>query len=71
MTVSAPASFMLWMFWRSICSKTSHLPATSMGVPQQFSFSPRWENSTPAASMRRTVASPMSFSTWEEVQPAK
>ncbi len=40
-TVSAPLSFTASMFFFIVSAKTSHLPATSIGVAQQLSFSPR------------------------------
>ena len=40
MTVSAPVSFTAAMFFFIVSAKMSHLPATSIGVPQQLSFSP-------------------------------
>ena len=40
-TVEAPAPRTLAMLVRMTLSNCSHLPATSMGVAQQSSFSPR------------------------------
>ena len=62
-TVEAPASFTSSMFRFIVSANTSHLPATSMGVPQQFSSLPRVTKSTPAASRSRTLAIPISCST--------
>ncbi len=40
-TVSAPAAFTAATFFFSVSAKVSHTPATSIGVPQQFSAVPR------------------------------
>ncbi len=62
-TVPAPAALTAAMFFFMTSTKTSHFPATSIGVPQQFSTLPRMEKSNPAASRRVTAAWPMSCST--------
>src|SRR4030065_278426 len=48
-TVSAPAALTAAMFFFIVSAKTSHLPATSIGVPQQFSKLPRAVKSGAAA----------------------